>query len=231
MLSRRPAIWRLPLIIIGMMVLMVAGAITLAQGQGPVVPRGIKDAERWIRIFEDPDRERWQKPSEVLKRLKLRSGQVVADIGAGTGYFTRRFAKIVGPTGKALGLDIDPVMVSYMRRDAKRLGLKNYVARQVRAEDPGLPPHSVDLIFLCNTYHHIAHRVDYFARLIGSLKEGGRLVIIDFYKRSLPVGPPVERKVAKATVIRELEEAGYRLVRSLDFLPYQYFLEFQVRRP
>jgi ubiquinone/menaquinone biosynthesis C-methylase UbiE len=185
------------------------------------------DIERWVRIFESPERDEWQKPDEVIRALKLKPDAIVADIGAGTGYFTRRLALAVAPTGKALGLDLEPSMVEYMKKDARKLGLNNYKARVVRPDAPELGPQSVDLVFLCNTYHHIENREAYFKNLIRALKPGGRVVIVDFQKRPLPVGPPPEGKISKEEVIKEFPQAGYHLVRSLDFLPYQYFLEFE----
>lgn len=152
---------------------------------------------------------------------------MIADIGAGTGYFMRRFALAVGPQGKALGLEIEASMVEHMRQEARRLNLTNYEARLVKLDDPGLPPQSVDVIFLSNTYHHINDRVNYFRKFSKSLKLNGRIVIVDFYRKPLPVGPrPLEQKVSEETIIKELGQAGYRLIRSLNFLPYQYFLEF-----
>ncbi len=185
--------------------------------------------ERAIQRYESPRRARWQKPDDVVRALQLRPGMVVVDIGAGTGYFTRRFARVVGPEGRAIGLDIEPRMVAYMREDAHRRGLTNYEARLVRADDPGLPDAFADVIFLCNTYHHIQNRVRYFRNIRHALKPGGRLVIVDFYRdRNIPVAPPKWMRVARDQVVRELNTAGYRLLREHTFLPYQYFLEFVV---
>jgi ubiquinone/menaquinone biosynthesis C-methylase UbiE len=186
------------------------------------------DVDKWVKRFEDPKRRQWQKPDEVVKTLNLKPGDIVADIGAGTGYFTRRFARVVGPKGRALGLDIEQPLVNYMKEDARKLNLINYKAWVIKPDDPELESRSVDVVFLCNTYHHIDKRVDYFRRLSMSLKPGGRVVIVDFYKKKMPEGPPQKHKLAKQNVIGELKKAGYRLIRSHDFLPYQYFLEFEM---
>jgi predicted methyltransferase len=166
------------------------------------------DAEKWVRIFEDPKRAKWQQPDKVVKIMNLKPGDVVADIGAGTGYFTRRFARAVGPEGRAI------------------LNLKNYEARIVKADDPEFPLRSVDVVFLCNTYHHIDNRGDYFRKVSKGLKAGGRVVIVDFYKKELPIGPPPAHKMSQENVKKEFKQAGYKLIRSHDLLPYQYFLEF-----
>jgi len=185
------------------------------------------EIQKWVDIFEDPARAEWQKPEEVVKKLELKPGGTVADIGAGTGYFTRLFAIAVGHKGKAIGLDIEPAMVEYMKEDAKKQGLTNYEARVVKPDDTGLPSKSVDVIFICNTYHHIEDRVNYLKKLTGALKSNGRIVIVDFYKKPLPVGPQsVAHKISEEDVKKEFKKAGYRLTRSLDFLPYQYYLEF-----
>jgi ubiquinone/menaquinone biosynthesis C-methylase UbiE len=187
------------------------------------------NVEHWAKIFESPERNKWQKPDEVVRELDLKPGQTVVDIGAGTGYFTRRFAAAVGPTGRALGLDVEPAMVAYMQKDAKKLGLKNYQARVVKPDDAELAPNSVDLIFLCDTFHHLENRSDYFHRLIPALKPDGRVAIVDFHKRPTPVGPPAAMKVSLSEVQAEMKKAGYKMTRVYGFLRYQYFVEFEPR--
>ncbi len=193
----------------------------------PATQQRFDDIELWIKRFEDPERDKWQKPAEVVKAMNLNPGDVVADIGAGTGYFTRHIAAAVGPSGKAIGLDIEPGMVKYMEEDAKKLNLSNYEARVVKTDNPELGPHSVDVIFLSDTYHHIDNRVEYFRNVSLSLKPGGRIVVVDFIKDT-DFGPPRDHKMAKEVVIEELQKAGYRLLKSHDLLQYQYFLEFGI---
>ncbi len=201
----------------------------LQSAEEHVVPKfRFSDVERWVKRFEDPKREEWQKPDEVVKALHLQPGDSVVDIGAGTGYFTRRFAQAVLPGGVALGLDIEHSLVNYMKEDARKLNLTNYDAKVVMPDDPELEPQSADVVFLCNTYHHIDNRTDYFRRISKSLKPGGRVVVVDYYKKEMPEGPPQRHKLSKEAVLQEFKEAGYRLLRSHDFLPYQYFLEFVV---
>ena len=185
-----------------------------------------KDIDKWVKAFEDPERAKWQKPAEVVQAMDLKPGDVVADIGAGTGYFTRLFAMAVAPEGRAIGLDIEDSMVNYMKEDAIKLGLKNYEAKVVPTDNAGLAQNSVDVVFLSNTYHHISNRVDYFKAAAKGLKENGRVVIVDFYKDS-KIGPPRDHKLAKAVALKEMDEAGYRLIKTHNVLEHQYFLEFR----
>lgn len=197
--------------------------------QNPAEQMRFQDIAHWVNVFEDPERDKWQKPDEVVRKMMIGRTDIVADIGAGTGYFTRLFAA-AAPEGRAIGLDVEESMIRYMEEDAKKRGLKNYTARVVKTDDPQMEKKSVDIIFLCNTYHHIENRVSYFRRAAESLKDGGRLIIVDFYKKELPYGPPPSHKLAQEVVISELQEAGYRLRTSQQFLPYQYYLEFDIRK-
>jgi arsenite methyltransferase len=187
---------------------------------------GFQDTQRWARTFESPERAKWQKPEQVVSALELKSGQTVVDIGAGTGYFTRRFAVAVAPSGKAIGLDIEPGMIDYMKADAKKLKLSDYDARLSKPDDPELAPLSVDVVFFCDVLHHVNNPVAYLAKVKPSLKPGGRLVVIDFKKTS-PIGPPVAMRIPHDGMIELAKKAGYVVIREHDFLPYQYFIEFE----
>ncbi len=200
---------------------------TSAQVHEQSAHHGFHDIEHWAQAFESPERAKWQKPDEVVRALNLKPGETVVDIGAGTGYFTRRFASAVGPTGTAIGVDIEPAMVDYMKADVKKLRLSNYEARLSKPDDPELAPHSADLIFFCDVLHHVDHRLAYLRKLKPALKPGGHVVVIDFKKQTLPVGPPPADKISREDMIGEFRTAGYRLVSEHHFLPYQYFLEFE----
>jgi len=181
-------------------------------------------AEQWAQIFDDPKRDAWQKPHEVIQALALKPDAVIADIGSGTGYFSARFANMV-PKGRVYGVDTEPDMVKYLAERAKREGLKNITAVTGAPGDARLPE-KADLIIMVDVFHHIADRARYLKKLQGSLKPGGRLAIIDFRMDS-PDGPPKSARITPDRVKTELKGAGYALIQEHAFLPNQYFLIFQ----
>jgi cyclopropane fatty-acyl-phospholipid synthase-like methyltransferase len=185
------------------------------------------DAQKWSQVFDDPKRDAWQKPHEVIQALTLKPDAVIADLGAGTGYFSVRFAHMV-PQGRVYGVDTEPDMVKHLAERAQREGLKNLRAVAAKADDPRLPE-KVDLVVLVDVYHHVENRERYFAKLREALRPGGRLAIIDFRMDS-PVGPPVQARMAPEQVKAELQRAGYSLQQEHGFLPNQYFLVFAARR-
>jgi arsenite methyltransferase len=176
----------------------------------------------YAKVLEDPSRDEWQKPHDVVMALDLKPADTVADIGAGTGYFARRFAL---HAGKVYAVDIDEKLLAIAREKAP----PNLVTVLSAPDDTGLPEQSIDTIFFCDVLHHIANRPAYYARLAKVLKPGGRIVVIDFYKRSLPIGPPASMKLSEQQVIGELQKAGFGLRKRLSTLPYQYFLFFERR--
>ena len=184
-------------------------------------------AEHWARVFDDPRRDEWQKPQEVIAALDLGPRAVVADIGAGTGYFAVRLAQRL-PGGKVYAVDIEPDMVKYLAARAEREGLKQLVAIRGSASEPRLPE-AADVILFVDAYHHVDRRVDYLRELRKALKPGARIAVIDFRLDS-PVGPPASGRIAPEQVTSEFERAGYRLEREHAFLPYQYFLVFRAAR-
>jgi len=181
-------------------------------------------AEMWAKEFDDPARDAWQKPNEVLDALHLERTSRVADLGAGTGYFSVRIAKRV-PEGKLFAVDIEPDMLRYLRERAHHEHLDVIVPILASVDSANLPE-PVDLVLVVDTYHHIDNRIAYFAKLKTSLRPNGRLAIVDF-KADSPDGPPPEHRVSPEKVSAELNAAGYSLVATHQFLPRQYFLVFQ----
>jgi predicted methyltransferase len=185
-----------------------------------------RDAEKWSKVFDDPKRDSWQKPHEVIQALRLAPDAIVADIGAGTGYFSVRLAHMV-PKGRVYAVDTEADMVKHLAERAKRDKLTNMVPVSARADNPKLPQ-KTDLVLLVDVYHHIEKREQYFRKLGDSLKEAGRVAVIDF-KLDSPEGPPKAARIAPEQVKAELRAAGYELMEEHGFLPYQYFLIFRRR--
>lgn len=186
------------------------------------------DAEQWAHVFDDPKRDAWQKPHEVIEALSLESDAVIADIGSGTGYFAVRLANMV-PNGRVYGVDVEPDMVKYLAQRAEREKRNNLFAIAGTPNDARLPE-KADVILLVDVYHHIEDRERYFRNLGASLKPDGRLAIIDFRMDS-PQGPPKAARIAPEKVITELASAGYEVATQHDFLPNQYFLVFRRSSP
>ena len=204
-----------------------AGALLAASAASAQTPHrhdhGFGDAHRWAQVFDDPKRDAWQKPHEVIQALQLKPDAVVADVGAGTGYFAVRFAHMAAK-GRVYAVDTEAAMVKHLAERAERAGLKNLIPVHASPDDPRLPE-KVDLVVFVDVYHHVAARERYLRGLRESLRPGGRVAIIDF-RLDAPVGPPRNARIAPAQVRAELERAGYALVQEHGFLPNQYFLVF-----
>lgn len=181
------------------------------------------DFESLARNFEDPGREKWQKPGEVIARLGDLSGKIVADIGAGTGYFSFPLAE---KAKKVIAIDIDQRFLEYIDQKNRRLPAPLPIETRLATEsDPRLQPGEANIAILVNTYHHIENRPEYFSGVRQLLAEEGAVVIVDFFKKELPVGPPIRLKLAPETVAEELKRAGFREIRiDRETLEYQYII-------
>ena len=207
----------------GMVLLLVLALLTACGHRGPW------DIDEYIQALERPGRDEYQKPEEVIKALELKPGMVVADIGAGSGYFTRRFARSVGREGKVLAIDVKKEMLEYNQAHLSDLGPPSPAEFILaKPDDPSLPKNSVDLIFLCNVYHHLDNPTAYFSKAKEALTPTGRVAIIDFYHddRSGKLGFPKHHLVPREHVIEQMNQAGLTFLHDHTFLPRQYFLEF-----
>ncbi|HEY3309028.1 MAG TPA: methyltransferase domain-containing protein [Desulfuromonadaceae bacterium] len=179
--------------------------------------------------MDDPRRDNWQKPEKVVDHL-VRPGDTVADIGAGTGYFTMLFAEKVGQSGKVYAVDVDENMVRYVEQRAKKEVLNNIKSILSTPTDPFLPKLSFDLIFICDTYLFFENRGQYLLKLLDSLKNGGRLAIVSFNRKAeIPGAPPPHKMISREKTIQEAEKAGFVMEAEYFFLPYQDFLVFEKR--
>lgn len=184
------------------------------------------DAARWSQVFDAPARDAWQQPEEVIRRLALAPDAQVADVGAGTGYFSVRLARAV-PQGRVWAVDLEEDMVRFLDERAQREGLANLRGVLATPADARIPE-PVDVILVVDTHHHIEHRPDYYRALRSSLRPNGRVVIIDFTRES-PEGPPAEFRLTPAQVDAEMSEAGYSRDGEVVSLPRQYMLTYRPR--
>ena len=166
-------------------------------------------------------------PGRVIAALNIAEGETVADIGAGTGYFTVRLAEST-PARNVYAVDIEPSMVDYIRERAEAASLDQVVGVVADANSPNLPE-AVDVVLIVNTYHHIPNRVDYFTKLRESLTPGARLAIVDYQKGAPGGGPPDDFRFTVEEISGELAQAGYAMQSQQDFLPRQNFLIYAAR--
>ena len=187
---------------------------------GPLVHR-FENAEQWAKELDDPARDAWQRPADVLAALRIAPGMTVADVGAGTGYFLPHLSRAVGPAGKVLALDIEPDMVRYMKERAEREHLANVTPRVVPLDDPELPAGGVDRVLVVDTWHHIDGRPAYAAKLRAALAPGGAVFVVDF-KLDATRGPPREHRLSPEQVAAELSQGGLVAEIVPAPLPEQY---------
>lgn len=185
------------------------------------------DPERFARSFDDPARDGWQMPDRVISALGLKRDSAVADIGAGTGYFTVRLAKAV-PAGTVYAVDVERAMLEHIEKRAAAAHLANIVAVHATSANPNLPK-PADVVLIVDTYHHLPNRSTYFANLRNSLAPGGRVAIVDF-RKDAPDGPPRDFRFEADEIVAEMKQAGYSLETRHDFLPRQHFLVFIPRK-
>jgi ubiquinone/menaquinone biosynthesis C-methylase UbiE len=197
------------------------------EAQRPHMAHRFDDAERYASAFDDPARDAWQMPERVIETLDVRAGQAIADIGAGTGYFTVRLARSTAAR-TVYAVDIEPAMVDHVRTRAADEGLEHVVTVLADSDATNLPE-PVDLVLIVNTFHHIPDRVAYFTALQDLMTPGARLAIVDYKKGAPGEGPPEAFRFTPDEIGDELGRAGFELLARHDFLPRQSFLIFGVR--
>jgi SAM-dependent methyltransferase len=180
-------------------------------------------------LLEGPDRDVWQRPDQIMDELRIAEGSVVADLGAGSGWFTIRLARRVGPNGLVIAEDIQRQMIEAIARRVDRENLRNVKTHLGTATDPRLPPGALDAALIVDAYYEMDEPVELLRNLARSLKPTGRVGIVNFTRNGFGPGPPMEERVDPERVIRDAESAGLKLVARPDFLPFQYLLVFEPR--
>jgi arsenite methyltransferase len=145
-----------------------------------------RDPKAYIGALEDPQRDAYQKPHEVVHALSLKPGEVIADIGAGSGYFTFHLARHVGEKGRVYAVDVSSDMILHINRRIRDTQANNVVSVLADPDDPLLPERSVNRFFICNVWHHVENQTKYLSLMKKMLKPGGEVVMIDFHKKELP---------------------------------------------
>jgi ubiquinone/menaquinone biosynthesis C-methylase UbiE len=182
------------------------------------------EAADWL---DRPEREAEEAPTMMIKALKLKPGQVIADIGAGSGHLSFPMAKLVAPTGKVYAEDIQPEMLDIVRKRIKETGQKNVVPWLGTVTDPKLPPASVDLILLVDVYHEFDHPYEMTAAMVRALKPGGRLVFVEYRKEDPNVPIKLVHKMTEKQVRYEMSIFPLKWVETIDILPRQHIIIFR----
>ena len=170
------------------------------------MPKRFEHAEAWAKVFDDPARDAWQEPDRVIAALALGPTMTVADVGAGTGYFTVRLARAV-PQGEVIATDIEPDMVRYLAERAKKEQLANIDAQLAGATDPKLAPTSIDRILVVDVWHHLGDRAAYAKKLAAALNPNGFVMVVDF-KLDAKHGPPPKHRLPPEAIVEDLRAAG-----------------------
>ncbi|MBL8227930.1 MAG: class I SAM-dependent methyltransferase [Bryobacterales bacterium] len=201
-----------------------------AQDKHPATQRRIADVmgfggAPWL---ERSEREQEEAPERALKLIGIQPGMVIADVGAGTGYFTRRMAKLTGPTGKVYAVDIQPRMIDALKKNIAREKLTNVEPILNKEDDPMLPSGQLDLILMVDVYHEFAHPQVMLRKLRETLKPDGRMVLLEFKKEDpdVPIRPEHKMSVEEARV--EVEAEGFKLTKVISSLPRQHILIFNL---
>ena len=211
--------------------LILVGIILTLLSTGPQAQSKTEGGHRLfppsdLGLLDAPDRDLWQRPDQIMDALGIADASVVADIGAGSGWFTIRLARRVGPRGLVYAEDVQKEMINAILRRVGREGFNNVQARLGSNNDPRLPPASLDAALMVDAYHEVADRVTMLANLAKALKPGGRLGIVDFRLDGTGPGPDPEERVSPDVVVSDATKAGLKLIRQEPFLQYQYFLIF-----
>jgi ubiquinone/menaquinone biosynthesis C-methylase UbiE len=212
----------------GLLALIVPYSLP-AQSEHPVTGRQIANVMSvsgadWL---ERSQREIEELPETALEKIGIREGQTVADVGAGSGYFTVRLATRVGASGKVYAVDVQPEMLAIIRKRIGSLNLTNVEPVLGSESDPKLPPKALDLILMVDVYHELSQPQRMLRKMRAALKDDGRLVLLEYRKEDPHIPIRLEHKMSVAEAKQELEAEGFRLEKALEDLPRQHILIFR----
>src|SRR4030067_1189372 len=187
--------------------------------------RGMKpfeDVKKYIDFLERKDRNGWQKPEAVISSIGLKGSEILADIGAGSGYFTFRFSKEL-PRGKVVAIDVEPGMIRYIHHKAKTSRIKNIEVVIASYDDPRVPE-NVDVVFMCDVLHHVKKRGEWLSKLYTEMKKSSKLILIEFKEGNIPEGPPASIKITSKEMLSLMAGAGFKLIKQHSrLLACQYY--------
>ncbi|MES2790351.1 MAG: methyltransferase domain-containing protein [Planctomycetota bacterium] len=175
------------------------------------------------RKWNEPERDKWQHPEEIVAALALKPGATVADIGSGTGYMVAHLSKAVGQGGTVIAIDASAEMIGYLSKRSDDLGPAKIVTRKVGQDDPELQITSVDGVLTLDTWHHVKEQEEYSKKVYEGLKVGGRFVVVE-YELNSEIGPPNEMRLKSGQVMTQLEAAGFRVEAVRESMPRHYMV-------
>lgn len=224
-----------PRILLLLLYLVVAALVLPVAAQEKSVKPGVNNhydevsVEKKVKQFEDKNRDVVQKLDAIIAACELKPGMMVADVGAGTGLFTRPFAAKVEPGGKVYAVDITKKFLDYIEKTCKQRNIRNVACVPCTPTSTTLPPESVDLVFTCDTYHHLEYPYKVLDSIHKALRAGGRLIIIDFMKKEgvSPKWVLDHVRADKKAVIEEVTKAGFKYVDELDLMKQQHMVRFE----
>lgn len=230
MSARRAAVLRRAPLPAALLLLLLVAPAPAADDRATATHR-FDDVAYWQKVFDDPQRDAWQKPAELVAALRIPAGATVVDLGAGTGYLAPHLSRAVGADGSLLAVEVEPTLVDALRQRAERERLANLTPVLASLDNPRLPGGAADLIVILDTYHHLDHRRRYLPQLARALRPGGRVAVIDWKPGELPEGPAPDHKLPPAQVVAEMAAVGFALTEQPELLPYHYVLIFTAGAP
>jgi ubiquinone/menaquinone biosynthesis C-methylase UbiE len=181
--------------------------------------------------LERDERDSEERPQQAIEALEIRAGQTIADLGAGSGYYTFRIAPLVGPHGKVLAIDVEPAMLRVVAERARRENVSNVATVRSSPSDPNLPPGSIDLLFMVDVYHELEYPYEMLRKVHAALRAEGRVALVEYRAEDPRVMIKPVHKMAERQIIKELEAAGFRYVQTVRTLPLQHLVIFQKAQP